>query len=150
IPTDIDTYPWLQNSLGAKAMCKAYNDWAYEYCQENPERLYFAALLPMQNVRYAVEELYRVAGKGCRVGLIRPVDAMGNYPVQPNYEPLWRAMEETGVVYGMHPFPAFGSLKPPAYSEQYSGAELIDLTIASSGLLHLFLTNVQSFQAEAA
>jgi predicted TIM-barrel fold metal-dependent hydrolase len=149
IPTDIDTYPWLQNSLGAKAMCKAYNDWAYEYCQEDPERLYFAALLPMQNVGYAVEELYRVAAKGCRVGLIRPVDAMGNYPVQPRYEPLWRAMEETGVVYGMHPFPAFGSLKPPAYTEQYSGAELIDLTIASSGLSHLFLTNVQNFQAEA-
>jgi hypothetical protein len=31
IPTDIDTYPWLQNAVGAKAMCKAYNDWAYEY-----------------------------------------------------------------------------------------------------------------------
>ena len=31
IPTDIDTYPWLQNALGARAMCKAYNEWAYEY-----------------------------------------------------------------------------------------------------------------------
>ena len=49
IPTDIDTYPWIQNSLGARAMCKAYNDWAYEYCSEDPERLYFAALLPMQD-----------------------------------------------------------------------------------------------------
>ena len=49
IPTDIDTYPWLQNAVGAKAMCKAYNDWAYEYCQENPERLFFAAMLPMQD-----------------------------------------------------------------------------------------------------
>ena len=48
IPSDIDTYPWLQNDVGAKAMCKAYNEWAYEYCQENPERLYFAALLPLQ------------------------------------------------------------------------------------------------------
>src|SRR6202047_1291151 len=150
IPTDIDTYPWLQNSLGAKAMCKAYNDWAYEYCQEDPERLYFAALLPMQNVRYAVEELYRVAGRGCRVGLIRPIDAMGNYPIQPKYEPLWNAMEETGVVYGMHPFPALGGLKPPGYTQQYSGAELIALTASSAGLPHFFLTNVQNFQAEAA
>ncbi|HXR35885.1 MAG TPA: amidohydrolase family protein [Candidatus Binataceae bacterium] len=150
IPTDIDTYPWLQNSLGAKAMCKAYNDWAHEYCQEDPERLYFAALLPMQNPKYAVEELYRVAKKGCRVGLIRPIDAMGNYPIQPKYEPLWRAMEDTGVVYGMHPFPAFGSLKPPGYTEQHSGAELINLSMTSAGLPHVFLTNVQNFQAEAA
>jgi len=150
IPTDIDTYPWLQNAVGAKAMCKAYNDWAYEYCQENPERLYFAALLPMQNPKFAVQELHRVAAKGCRVGLIRPIDAMGNYPIQPKYEPLWRAMEETGVVYGMHPFPAFGSLKPAGYTEQHSGAELINLSMTSSGLPHVFLTNVQNFQAEAA
>ena len=150
IPSDIDTYPWLRNDIGAKAMCKAYNEWAYEYCQENPERLYFAALLPLQNPKFAVEELYRVADKGCRVGLVRPIDAMGNYPIQPKYDPVWRAMEETGVVYGMHPFPALGSLKPGGYTEQHSGAELIELSMVTSGLPQLFLTNVQNFQAEAA
>jgi uncharacterized protein len=149
IPTDIDTYPWIQNAMGARAMCKAYNDWAHEYCQEDPERLYFAALLPMQDPKFAEQEVYRVAAKGCRVGLIRPIDAMGNYPIQPKYARVWRAMEETGVVYGMHPFPAFGCLKPPAYTEQYSAAELIALTASSSGLPHFFLTNVQNFQAEA-
>jgi predicted TIM-barrel fold metal-dependent hydrolase len=150
IPTDIDTYPWIQNAMGARAMCKAYNDWAYEYCQENPERLYFAALLPLQDPKFAEQEVYRVAAKGCRVGLVRPIDAMGNYPIQPKYARVWHAMEETGMVYGMHPFPAFGTLKPPAYTEQYSGAELIALTASSSGLPHFFLTNVQNFQAEAA
>jgi predicted TIM-barrel fold metal-dependent hydrolase len=150
IPSDIDTYPWLRNDVGAKAMCKAYNEWAYEYCQENPERIYFAALLPLQNPKFAAEEVYRVADKGCRVGLIRPVDAMGNYPVQPKYDPVWRAMEETGMVYGMHPFPALGSVKPPGYTEQYSGAEFVEWSINSSSVAQLFLTNVQNFQAEAA
>ncbi len=149
IPTDIDTYPWVQSSTGAQAMCKAYNEWAWEYCQENPERLYFAALLPMQNPKYAEREVYRVAAKGCRVGLVRPIDAMGNWPLQPKYSRVWRAMEEVGMVYGMHPFPALGALKPPGYTEQYSGAELIALTASSSGLPHSFLTNVQNFQAEA-
>src|SRR5215831_5077094 len=149
IPSDIDTYPWIQNAMGARAMCKAYNDWAHEYCQENPDRLYFAALLPMQDPKFAEQEVYRVAAKGCRVGLVRPIDAMGNYPIQPKYGRVWHAMEETGVVYGMHPFPAFGVLKPPAYTEQYSGAELIGLTASSSDLPHFFLTNVQNFQAEA-
>jgi predicted TIM-barrel fold metal-dependent hydrolase len=149
IPTDIDTYPWLLSAPGAKAMCKAYNDWAHEYCQEDPERLYFAALLPMQDPIFAVQEVYRVAEKGCRVGLVRPIDAMGNYPIQPKYERVWRAMEETGVVYGMHPFPAFGNLKPPGYTEQYSGAELISLAASSAGVPHSFLINVQDFQAEA-
>jgi predicted TIM-barrel fold metal-dependent hydrolase len=130
-------------------MCKAYNDWAYEYCQANPERLYFAALLPMQDAKFAEQEVYRVAGKGCRVGLIRPIDALGNYPIQPKYGRVWRAMEETGVVYGMHPFPCLGVLKPPGYTEQSSGSELIALTASSSELPHNFLTNVQNFQAEA-
>src|SRR4051812_30350532 len=104
----------------------------------------------MQHPNYAIEEIRRVAALGCRVALVRPMDAMGNYPIQPKYEPVWHALEETGMVYGMHPFPAFGSSKPSGYSEQYSGAELIRRTVATAGLPHSFLTNVQNFQAEAA
>ena len=103
----------------------------------------------MQDPKFAEQEVYRVAAKGCRVGLVRPIDAMGNYPLQPKYARVWHAMEETSMVYGMHPFPAFGTLKPSAYTEQYSGAELIALTASSSGLPQFFLTNVQNFQAEA-
>jgi predicted TIM-barrel fold metal-dependent hydrolase len=80
---------------------------------------------------------------------VRPIDALGNYPMQPKYDPVWKAMEETGVVCGMHPFSAFGSLKPPGYTEQHSGAEMMEMCINSAGLPHLFLTNVQNFQAEA-
>jgi predicted TIM-barrel fold metal-dependent hydrolase len=150
IPTEIDIYPWLEDALGAKAFCRAYNEWAYEYTRADPERLFFAALIPMQHPDYAVEEIRRVAALGCRVALVRPMDAMGNYPMQPKYEPVWDALEETGMVYGMHPFPAFGSSKPSGYSEQYSGAELIRRTVATAGLPHSFLTNVQNFQSEAA
>jgi uncharacterized protein len=150
IPTDIDTYPWLLDAVGAYAFCKAYNQWAYDYTKTDPDRLFFAALLPMQNAQFAVQEAYRVAAQGCRVALVRPTDAMGNYPLQPKYEPVWNALEETGMVYGMHPFPAGGALKPPGYAEQYSGAELIRRTISASGIPHSFLTNVQNFQSEAA
>jgi len=149
IPSDIDTYPWLRNGLGATAACKAYNEWAWEGCQADPERLFFAALLPLQDPKGAVREIYRVAAKGCRVGLVRPIDALGNYPLQPRFDPLWRAMEETGMVYGMHPFPALGSLKPPGYSEQHSASELINRTVTSANIPHSFLTNVQNFQSEA-
>lgn len=150
IPSYFDTYPWLQNTLGARAICKAYNDWAFEYTEEDPERLFFAALIPMQNPQYAADEVYRVADKGCRVVLIRPMDAMGNYPTQPKYEIVWNALEDTGLVYGMHPFPSDGAAKPAGYSEQYSGAELIRRTISTTGMSHSFMSNVQNFQAEAA
>jgi hypothetical protein len=58
-------------------------------------------------------------------------------------------MAETGVVYGMHPFPASGNLKPFGYAEQHSSAELIRRTVSTSGLPHSLLSNVQNFQAEA-
>jgi predicted TIM-barrel fold metal-dependent hydrolase len=108
IPTDFEAYPWIQNAAGARSICKAYNDWAYEYCQADPNRLYSVTLLPMQDAVFAEQEVYPVADKGCRVGLIRPIDALGNFPLQPKYGRVWRAMEETGVVYGMHPFPCLG------------------------------------------
>ena len=98
ILTDIDTYPWLLNAEGAKAFCKAYNQWAYEYTKADPERLFFAALLPIQNAQFAIQEIHRVAAQGCRVALVRPTDAMGNYPLQPKYEPVWNALEETNMV----------------------------------------------------
>src|SRR5437773_2315236 len=91
IPTEIDIYPWLENALGAKAFCRAYNEWAYEYTLANPDRIFFAALIPMQHPDYAVEEVRRIAAQGCRVALVRPMDAFGNYPLQPKYEPVWDA-----------------------------------------------------------
>jgi hypothetical protein len=30
IPTEIDIYPWLEDALGAKAFCRAYNEWAWK------------------------------------------------------------------------------------------------------------------------
>src|ERR1700746_1416703 len=150
IPTEIDIYPWLEDALGAKACCRAYNEWAYEYTRENPDRLFFAALIPMQHPDYAVAECRCVAAWGGGGALARPRAAFGIYPLQPKSEPVWDALEETGMVYGMHPFPAFGTLKPSGYSEQYSGAELIRRTVATSGLTHSFLHNVQNFHSEAA
>src|SRR5260370_8238191 len=149
IPTEIDIYPWLEDALGAKAFCRAYNEWAYEYTLENTDRLFFAALIPMQHPDYAIAEIRRVGALGCRVALVRPMDAMGNYPLQPKYEPVWDALEETGMVYGMHPFPAFGSSKPSGYAEQYSGAELIRRTVATAGLPHSLLSTRQNFQPAA-
>ena len=151
IPTDIDTYPWLQNALGAKAFCRAYNEWAYEYTQADPDRLFFAALLPMQNPQYAVEEVYRVAAQGLPRRAGPPDGRDGQLSAfSRSMSPSGRRWRKPGLVYGMHPFPAGGTLKPPGYTEQYSGAELVRRTVSTSGLPHSFLSNVQNFQAEAA
>jgi predicted TIM-barrel fold metal-dependent hydrolase len=141
----------VRNLKAATALTQdqvGYIDFAGSY--EPEPRLRDMDVQGIDQAQFAVQEVHRVAAQGCRVALVRPTDAMGNYPLQPKYEPVWNALEETGMVYGMHPFPAGGALKPMGYSEQYSGAELIRRTISASGIPHSFLTNVQNFQSEAA
>ena len=111
IPTDIDTYPWLLDAVGAKAFCKAYNQWAYEYTKADPDRLFFAALLPMQNPQFA--------GPGSasrrRARLPRRAGAADRCDGQLSAAAEVRAGVERarrdGMVYGMHPFPAGAGLR---------------------------------------
>src|SRR5262249_7734602 len=54
------------------ACCRAYNDWSAEYCQAAPERLRWAAMLPMQEVDLAIAEAQRTAAKGAAAFYVRP------------------------------------------------------------------------------
>ena len=71
-------------------------------------------MLPIQDPAYTVAEIHRAAGLGHPVGLIRPIDAEAKYPnsLAPammaggDYDAVFRAFEETGMVLGMHTFPA--------------------------------------------
>ena len=79
--------------------------------------------------RFAVEELYRVAAKGCRVGA-DPSDRRDGQlsdPAQVRVAVATRWKRPAWFT-GCIRFPRFGALKPPGYTEQYSGAELISAT----------------------
>ncbi|MGH7053612.1 MAG: amidohydrolase family protein, partial [Stellaceae bacterium] len=43
----------------AYALARAYNDWIADFCKPAPERLFAAAILPLQNMDFALEELER-------------------------------------------------------------------------------------------
>src|SRR4029077_6052446 len=118
IPTMlVMNYPFIENVEAAHALARAYNDWAKDFCSAAPDRLFPAGWLPLQNVPYTCQELERIAGMGFRVALVRPIDARGKYP---NYifptttggaptstmDRVFRTFEETGIVLGMHTFPA--------------------------------------------
>src|SRR5581483_8177823 len=57
----------------AAAVCRAYNRWLADYCKPYPDRLFGVAMLPMQSVDLAIEEM-RFARKelGFRGGFLRP------------------------------------------------------------------------------
>ena len=66
-------FPAVENPDLALALSRAYNDWIADFCKEAPQRLFAAAVLPLQDVGFAIGELHRVAGLGFKAVSIRPV-----------------------------------------------------------------------------
>src|SRR5919109_5123598 len=116
-PSTFVYLPLVENADAAYICARAYNDWAYDYCSADKKRLYPAAVLPVQNVDYAIEELRRVAKRGFKSALVRPIIAQGKYPTFPEFDPLWREFEELGIVLAMHTFPSREALTP-AWAER--------------------------------
>jgi len=88
----------------AYALARAYNNWSADFCSAAPKRLFAAAMLPLQNMDYAIEELRRIAKIPCfRGAFIRPMFIEGRYFTHPFYEPLWSELERLGVTAAVHP-----------------------------------------------
>lgn len=157
IPTMlVHHFPFIENADGAWAFARAYNNWAYDWCAAAPDRLYPAALIPIQNPEYAVQEVRRVAKRGFRVALVRPIDANGHYPnrilftrermAEPhgNLYRLFKTIEDEGMVLGMHTFPAPIGIDR---DYQWSPGELVERTALGTG--RLVVSSTMSFIFEA-
>lgn len=121
-PSTFVYLPLVENAAAASICARAYNDWVYEYCSADPKRLYPAAILPVQNLDYAIEELRRVAKLGFKAGLVRPIFSGTKYPTLPEFDPLWKEFENLGIVLGMHTFPSRGEAMSPEL-DQRMGAD---------------------------
>jgi predicted TIM-barrel fold metal-dependent hydrolase len=90
----------------AYALTRAYNNWVADFCQAAPDRFFAAAMLPLQNMDFALEELQRVARIACfRSAFLRPMFLEGRYFTHPYYDPLWAELERLGMVAAVHPTP---------------------------------------------
>jgi predicted TIM-barrel fold metal-dependent hydrolase len=90
----------------AYALARAYNNWIADFCQVAPDRLFAAAMVPLQNMDFALEELQRVAKIPCfRGAFIRPMFIEGRYFTHPYYDPLWAELESLGLTAAVHPTP---------------------------------------------
>jgi predicted TIM-barrel fold metal-dependent hydrolase len=90
------------------AMCRAWNDWAHEAYGDHRHRILPMAMVPTLDVEAAIGELQRVAEMGFRGITIPCKPEYGptgmdhrNYN-QPEFEPLWSAIEDTGLPVTIH------------------------------------------------
>jgi predicted TIM-barrel fold metal-dependent hydrolase len=87
----------------AYALARAYNHWIADFCKAAPVRLFAAAMVPLQNMDYAIEELRRVSKIACfRGAFIRPMFIEGRYFTHPYYDPLWAELESLGMTVAVH------------------------------------------------
>ena len=92
----------INSAAFASALVHAYNDWLLEYCSVDLHRLRPVALVPQQDLVLAVEEMGRMVSKGVNAIMLRPNPVLGMTISHPNYERVWSAAEEMGVVIGIH------------------------------------------------
>ena len=99
-------FPLVEDPDVAHVLARAYNDWIADFCSLAPQRLFAAAMLPLQNMDFALQELRRAAEKPCfRGAFIRPAFAEERYFTHPYYDPLWAGLEELGIAAAVHPTP---------------------------------------------
>ena len=103
-------FPLVKDPEVAYALARAYNNWITDICQAAPERLFAAAILPLQNMDFALEELHRIAKNPCfRGAFIRPMFVEGRYFTHSYYEPLWAELANLGVVAAVHAAPGLNN-----------------------------------------
>ena len=97
----IGLYMWdLRDGAVGAAACRVYNDWIDERLGSHPDRIKLAGLIPTWEVDAAIEEVQRIAGKGFASAMV-PI--VGSPPWNdPIYEPLWDAIDDTGLAVTMH------------------------------------------------
>lgn len=88
----------------AYALARAYNDWIADFCAAAPKRLFAAAMIPLQNMDFAIAELNRIAKIPCfRGAFIRPMFIEERYFTHRYYDPLWETLEKLQITAAVHP-----------------------------------------------
>ena len=93
----------LEDAKLAAADARAYNRWLGDFCKPYPNRLYGAALIPLQTTEVAIEELrFAVEKLGFRTATILPYLYRGRALHDPSLYPFWEVAQDLDVGIGIH------------------------------------------------
>ena len=85
------------------ALCRAFNNWAHDFCRVNPKRLIAPAILPQMDVHASIAELRRaVTELGLNGAFLRPNPIGGRTFDHSDWEPFWSLLEELDVPLVLH------------------------------------------------
>ncbi len=94
--------PHMEPRLAA-AIARAYNNWLYDFCQTNPNRLFGGAMISPFSMEDAVSEVRRCVTDLGFQGVFIRANVMNDHNWHDDYyEPLWSALEELRIPLGLH------------------------------------------------
>ena len=99
------------------AVAKAWNDWASEHFGPHRDRFAPVAMTPVHDIEAAVAEVERAAKLGYR-SIKVPITNRAQPYNRPEYEPLWAAIEDTGMVLAFHAFTNSEDMYPEDWGEE--------------------------------
>ena len=92
----------IPDSALLSAICRVYNDWIADFCKPYPDRLKGIAMLNVDDVEEASQELERCAKLGL-VGAFIPVSPLADRPYRhPIYDRLWWTAQDLGLPLLLH------------------------------------------------
>ncbi len=80
---------------------RVYNDWLADYCRVAPDRLLGVPMLP-PNPESAIAELNRIAAMGIFKQVNLQIAVVEPRLHDERWEPLWKALEDTGLILAWH------------------------------------------------
>jgi len=84
-----------------RAIFRSYNDWLHEFCSYQPKRLIGLATLSILEIKHTVADILHYAKLGFR-GVQIPTRIKDSGYYESKYEPMWAALEETGMIVNVH------------------------------------------------
>ena len=140
----------LNDGPAATEMMRIYNDWLADFCDRRPERFAGLASIPNHDVAAAAAEIGRVVKRGALRGL-EVANSWDMKPLfDPDWNPLWKAVAESGLPLHFHTIgaerPDFESMAPlqgrQAHAVYITGFQLgmsrILMEIVFSGVLETY------------
>ena len=112
--------PSVEEEAYAAALCRAYNNWLYDYCGADRTRLIGVGVIPVQDIKAAVEETRRaILELKFQAVFVRPNPVKGRTPDDSYYDPLYETLVDLGVPLMIHE--GSGAYLPTAGADRFPG-----------------------------
>lgn len=86
----------------AAALCRAYNNWLFDFCRPYPQRLVPVAHIALVGIEEAVAEMRRSAKLGAKAFYVRPDLINGRTLAHPDFDPIWATAQDLDLPVAPH------------------------------------------------